>query len=108
MGFHCPKDVALVHSVFADAADSRDEDYYFELMPADSSAFIKMLTTKEGLIPFEYHPNMFYDPNRPNWFAPESPTSSYELWISSKYHGCLVIRDKKTERVFVAAPKVFD
>ena len=117
----------MVHSFFLKAPDQRDEYYFFELKPAEGSKIvwetltnaIRSVTNDFGFVaPGLFDANVTFpivlepEPptqrfeHAPNWFAP-GPNFFYEEWNSTGYNMCLVLRDKKTGRIFICAQKDF-
>jgi hypothetical protein len=101
----CPKDVRVIHSLYADTPHFTEEhEYYFQMMPTAGSDILKWLTGGPGIvkptngltqIPF----NLGLRPERPKWFAPEA-SNNYEIWYCTNRH-FVVLRDKQRSEIFV-------
>jgi hypothetical protein len=101
----CPKDIEVVHSIYLKSPHFTEEhEYYFEIKPAAGSDFLRWLTGTPIII---QSPNGLADvplyfnlrPDRPEWFAPDSPTN-YDTWYCTN-EPFIILRDKQKAEIFV-------
>ena len=111
LGFPCPNDVQVVHSIYHRGKTSwQDPNYfYLELMPSENSTVLKRLVTKNGLVLIQISGVLPPYSDDPAWFAPgfsqKSPVAtrdSYEVWTTTNRHTAFqVLRNKNDGRLFI-------
>jgi hypothetical protein len=104
-GVDLPSDVAVRHSWYWRSAHfTREEAYYFQFGWNEPlfEGFIKenRMSPASGSALYEVSERRCFD--RPAWFAPGS-LSAYDVWIGPDATNGVLLRDKKTREIFIAA-----